>query len=470
MESTMNNDRNDTICAVSTAPGIGGIAVVRVSGNNAIDVVMKSWLGINLENVPSHTAHFGRIIDKNAEILDEVVIVVFRAPNTFTGEDIVEISCHGSLWVQQQLLNLLIQNGCRIATGGEFTQRAFLNGKIDLSQAEAIADVIASSSRASHRIAINQMRGGFSRELSLLREQLLEFVSLIELELDFSEEEVEFADRVRLTSLAQNINDVISRLANSFSVGNAIKNGVPVAIVGETNVGKSTLLNHLLHEDRALVSNIHGTTRDVIEDTITIQGTLFRFIDTAGIRDTTDEIENMGIERTFKKLDEANIAMWVIDGNAPLTEILEMSKNIISRTENKTLIAVINKMDTLLDEQISSIKSALLENLPTTSHLIFISAKQSKNIDELERLLISSAHLPSNDSSEVIVTNARHYAALENARKAITRTIEGLQAGISGDFISQDIRECMHYLGEITGEITTTQILTSIFTRFCIGK
>ncbi|MEG2598987.1 MAG: tRNA uridine-5-carboxymethylaminomethyl(34) synthesis GTPase MnmE, partial [Muribaculaceae bacterium] len=465
----MNNDRNDTICAVSTAPGIGGIAVVRVSGNNAIDVVMKSWLGINLENVPSHTAHFGRIIDKNAEILDEVVIVVFRAPNTFTGEDIVEISCHGSLWVQQQLLNLLIQNGCRIATGGEFTQRAFLNGKIDLSQAEAIADVIASSSRASHRIAINQMRGGFSRELSLLREQLLEFVSLIELELDFSEEEVEFADRVRLTSLAQNINDVISRLANSFSVGNAIKNGVPVAIVGETNVGKSTLLNHLLHEDRALVSNIHGTTRDVIEDTITIQGTLFRFIDTAGIRDTTDEIENMGIERTFKKLDEANIAMWVIDGNAPLTEILEMSKNIISRTENKTLIAVINKMDTLLDEQISSIKSALLENLPTTSHLIFISAKQSKNIDELERLLISSAHLPSNDSSEVIVTNARHYAALENARKAITRTIEGLQAGISGDFISQDIRECMHYLGEITGEITTTQILTSIFTRFCIG-
>ncbi|MEF9924796.1 MAG: tRNA uridine-5-carboxymethylaminomethyl(34) synthesis GTPase MnmE, partial [Muribaculaceae bacterium] len=334
----MNNDRNDTICAVSTAPGIGGIAVVRVSGNNAIDVVMKSWLGINLENVPSHTAHFGRIIDKNAEILDEVVIVVFRAPNTFTGEDIVEISCHGSLWVQQQLLNLLIQNGCRIATGGEFTQRAFLNGKIDLSQAEAIADVIASSSRASHRIAINQMRGGFSRELSLLREQLLEFVSLIELELDFSEEEVEFADRVRLTSLAQNINDVISRLANSFSVGNAIKNGVPVAIVGETNVGKSTLLNHLLHEDRALVSNIHGTTRDVIEDTITIQGTLFRFIDTAGIRDTTDEIENMGIERTFKKLDEANIAMWVIDGNAPLTEILEMGKNIISRTENKTLI------------------------------------------------------------------------------------------------------------------------------------
>ncbi|MEG1766410.1 MAG: tRNA uridine-5-carboxymethylaminomethyl(34) synthesis GTPase MnmE [Muribaculaceae bacterium] len=466
----MNNDRNDTICAVSTAPGIGGIAVVRVSGNNAIDVVMKSWLGINLENVPSHTAHFGRIIDKNAEILDEVVIVVFRAPNTFTGEDIVEISCHGSLWVQQQLLNLLIQNGCRIATGGEFTQRAFLNGKIDLSQAEAIADVIASSSRASHRIAINQMRGGFSRELSLLREQLLEFVSLIELELDFSEEEVEFADRVRLTSLAQNINDVISRLANSFSVGNAIKNGVPVAIVGETNVGKSTLLNHLLHEDRALVSNIHGTTRDVIEDTITIQGTLFRFIDTAGIRDTTDEIENMGIERTFKKLEEANIAMWVIDGNAPLTEIIEMSKNIISRTENKTLIAVINKMDTLLDEQISSIKSALLENLPTTSHLIFISAKQSKNIDELERLLISSAHLPLNDSSEVIVTNARHYAALENARKAITRTIEGLQAGISGDFISQDIRECMHYLGEITGEITTTQILTSIFTRFCIGK
>lgn len=466
----MNNDRNDTICAVSTAPGVGGIAVIRVSGTEAIAIVAKCWRGVDLANVASHTAHFGRIVEANGEIIDEVVATTFRAPATFTGEDIIEISCHGSLWIQQQIMNRLINCGCRVATGGEFTQRAFLNGKIDLSQAEAIADVIASSSKASHRVAINQMRGGFSRELNMLREQLLEFVSLIELELDFSEEEVEFADRNRLAILAQNINNVITRLADSFSVGNAIKNGVPVAIVGETNAGKSTLLNYLLHDDRALVSNIHGTTRDVIEDTITIAGTMFRFIDTAGIRDTSDEIESMGIKRTFKKLSEASIAMWVIDGVSQLINLRAMSKNIIPHVQGKSLIVVVNKVDMLSNTQISSIKSTLSDILPTDTQMLFISAKQGDNIQQLEHCLVSTAHLPANDSSEVIVTNTRHYDALVKAGAAISRAIEGLNSGISGDFVSQDIRECMHYLGEITGTITTTDILTTIFSRFCIGK
>ena len=306
---------DNTICAISTAPGIGGIAVIRVSGNNAIECVEKIWQGKKIAEMASHTAHLGTVIDSDGSPLDQVVLTLFRAPRSFTGEDVIEIACHGSLWVQQQLIRILIDAGCTMATGGEFTQRAFLNHRIDLSQAEAIADLIASSSRAAHRIALNQMRGGFSAKLKELREQLLTFASLMELELDFSEEEVEFADRSHLTTLANEIHTVISSLAASFATGNAIKNGVPVAIVGETNVGKSTLLNTLLNEEKALVSDIHGTTRDVIEDTITISGTMFRFIDTAGIRQTTDQIESMGIDRTFKKLDEARVVLWVI---APL--------------------------------------------------------------------------------------------------------------------------------------------------------
>ncbi|MDD2962198.1 MAG: tRNA uridine-5-carboxymethylaminomethyl(34) synthesis GTPase MnmE [Muribaculaceae bacterium] len=469
MEHQINNN-NDTICAISTAPGVGGIAVIRISGNNALSIIKKIWNGKDLSSVASHSAHLGHIIDANGEIIDEVVATIFIAPRTFTGEDVIEISCHGSIWIQQQILKLLIDNGCRMATGGEFTQRAFLNGRIDLSQAEAIADVIACSSRASHRIAISQMRGAFSRQLADLREQLLTFVSLMELELDFSEEEVEFADRSRLISLASHIEEIISRLADSFSIGNAIKNGIPVAIVGETNVGKSTLLNALLQEERALVSNIHGTTRDVIEDTITVGGTLFRFIDTAGIRHTDDIIENMGIERTFKKLNEASIALWVIDATSQIDEIKQMYSQIEKTLLDKTLICVINKIDTISNSKLSEITNTIATITPQKTTTVSISAKNGTAIDTLQNALIDAAHLPQNDSNEVIVTNARHYAALTKATEAIRRAIDGLNNQISGDFVSQDIRETMHYLGEITGEITPADILTSIFSHFCIGK
>ena len=467
----MTNQLDDTICAISTAPGVGGIAVIRVSGNDAILITSRCWKGANIAEMKSHTAHFGRIIDKNGDILDEVVLTLFRNPRSFTGEDVIEIACHGSSWIQQQIVNTLIECGCRTAIGGEFTRRAYTNRRLDLSQAEAIADLIASSSRASHRIALNQMRGAFSNELSALREKLLEFVSLIELELDFTEEDVEFADRSRLLDLATLIKNKIDSLAGSFAVGNAIKNGIPCAIVGETNAGKSTLLNHLLRDDRALVSDIHGTTRDVIEDTITLGGTLFRFIDTAGIRNTDDTIESMGIERTFKKLNEAQIVLWVIDANTPFEKITELSQRILADSEGKTLITVVNKIDTLNDVRQQAIASFMNDIVGTQGTVAFISAKNSIGMDTLEQTLVQCAAMPDTDNAnEVIVTNSRHYEALLHAGEAITRAIDGLQLGISGDFVSQDIRECMHYLGEITGEITTDQILGSIFTRFCIGK
>lgn len=467
----MINQLEDTICAISTAPGVGGIAVIRVSGNDAISIVSRCWKGANLEDMKSHTAHFGRIIDKNQYTLDEVVLTLFRNPRSFTGEDVIEIACHGSTWIQQQIVNTLIDCGCRPATGGEFTRRAYTNGRLDLSQAEAIADLIASSSRAAHRIALNQMRGAFSRELSALREKLLEFVSLIELELDFTEEDVEFADRSRLTDLATYIKTKVDTLVGSFATGNAIKNGVPCAIVGETNAGKSTLLNHLLRDERALVSDIHGTTRDVIEDTITLNGTLFRFIDTAGIRETDDTIESMGIERTFKKLDEAQIVLWVIDANTHFDAIRELSTRILVRTIGKSLITIVNKTDTLSEDRQNEIATVMRSLIGDRGEVAFISAKNSIGIEHLESTLVKCAALPDTDNAnELIVTNARHYEALIHASESITRAIEGLQMGISGDFVSQDIRECMHYLGEITGEISTDDILGSIFTRFCIGK
>ena len=378
-------------------------------------------------------------------------------------------SCHGSLWVQQQLVALLIGNGCRAAEGGEFTRRAFMNGRLDLSQAEAVADVIASGSKAAHRIAVSQMRGGFSRMLSTLRERLLEFVSLMELELDFSEEDVEFADRTRLIAIAEEINTAVTRLADSFAVGNAIKNGFPVAIVGEPNAGKSTLLNRLLHDDKALVSDIRGTTRDVIEDTITLGGLTFRFIDTAGIRQTTDAIETMGIERTFKKLDEAAIILWMIDGTQPVANIATVAADILPHAEGKHLVAVINKIDCLSDADISALRSAVATAAPSAA-ITTISAKADIAVDSLEQSLIEAAAVADTDPNAVIVTNARHYDALLHAGEAIRRALDGLRSGISGDFVSQDIRECMHYLGEITGEITTHEILGSIFSRFCIGK
>lgn len=469
MEQLSKTYGEDTICAISTPAGTGGIAVIRISGSKAIETVMKSWRGADLQKAATHTAHFGTIVYPDGETLDEVVATVFRCPHSFTGEDTVELSCHGSQWIQSQLVAQMIGNGCRAAEGGEFTRRAFMNGKIDLSQAEAIADVIASSSRASHRIAVSQMRGGFSAMLAGLREQLLEFVSLMELELDFSEEDVEFADRTRLIDLAKHIDSVITNLADSFSVGNAIKNGVPVAIVGETNAGKSTLLNRLLHDDKAIVSDIRGTTRDAIEDTINLGGITFRFIDTAGIRDTSDKIESIGIDRTFQKIDNASIILWMIDGTQATGNIRETAEKIMPHCQGKQLIAVINKSDKLNNSTIQAIQSEI-SNISDRIRTITISAKNDIAVDRLEQMLVESAGIPENDPNAVVVTNARHYDALCHAQEAIRRAIDGLQSGLSGDFVSQDIRECMHYLGEITGEITTHEILGSIFSRFCIGK
>ena len=469
MEQLSKTYGEDTICAISTPAGTGGIAVIRISGSKAIETVMKSWRGADLRKAATHTAHFGTIVYPDGETLDEVVATVFRCPHSFTGEDTVELSCHGSQWIQSQLVAQIIGNGCRAAEGGEFTRRAFMNGKIDLSQAEAIADVIASSSRASHRIAVSQMRGGFSAMLAGLREQLLEFVSLMELELDFSEEDVEFADRTRLIDLAKHIDSVITNLADSFSVGNAIKNGVPVAIVGETNAGKSTLLNRLLHDDKAIVSDIRGTTRDAIEDTINLGGITFRFIDTAGIRDTSDKIESIGIDRTFQKIDNASIILWMIDGTQATGNIRETAEKIMPHCQGKQLIAVINKSDKLDNNTIQAIQSEI-SNISDGICAITISAKNDIAVDRLEQMLVESAGIPENDPNAVVVTNARHYDALCHAQEAIRRAIDGLQSGLSGDFVSQDIRECMHYLGEITGEITTHEILGSIFSRFCIGK
>lgn len=457
----------DTICAVSTPHGMGGIAVIRVSGDDAISIVQQRWRGKSLSDMESHTAHLGHIVDSHGNLLDEAVLTLFRAPGSFTGEDVVELSCHGSMWIQQQVITTLIDAGCRAATGGEFTQRAFVNGKMDLSQAEAIADVIASQSRASHQVAMNQMRGAFSRQLSALRSQLLRFVSLIELELDFSEEDVTFADRSHLTSLATDIKKIIDSLANSYHDGNAIKNGMPVAIVGPSNAGKSTLLNTLLGDDRALVSDIKGTTRDVIEDTIVIGGTLIRFIDTAGIRQSSDVIEAMGIERSFKKMDEARIVLWMIDATAPIAELEEFHNQIKDHCRTKAVIAVVNKIDATSSQHVIN----KLNDLDHEITIVEISARQGTGVDNLKQEIIALTSLPQvGDENVVIVTNARHYHALVRAGEAINRTLKGLESGISGDLVSQDIRECMHYLGEITGEISTDDILGEIFAHFCVGK
>ena len=464
----ISNLQADTICAVSTPHGMGGIAVVRVSGPQATAIVAKRWHGASLENMQSHTAHLGTITDSQNQALDQVVLTLFRAPHSFTGDDVIEISCHGSVWIQRQIVLSLIDAGCRAATGGEFTQRAFANGRLDLSQAEAVADLISSQSRAQHRVAINQMRGAFSRQLAQLRSQLLEFVSLIELELDFSEEDVTFADRSRLLTLSAHIQEVIGSLCASFSSGNAIKNGIPVAIVGPTNAGKSTLLNLLLNDDRALVSDIQGTTRDVIEDTVDISGTLFRFIDTAGIRQASDEIERMGIERTFQKLDQAQIVLWVIDGTQPAGELTQFSSQILPHCQGKTLIAVVNKADAGTAPHVADTLTSLL---PEGARQVAISARDGINTQALTTMLTSAAALPDmTDDNAVIVTNARHYHALTRAAEALTRATDGLESGLSGDLVSQDIRECLHYLGEITGEITTNDILGEIFSHFCIGK
>ena len=458
---------NDTICAVSTPQGMGGIAVVRVSGPQAVEIVSKCWKGKDLSLIDSHTAHLGNVVESDGKMLDEVVLTLFRAPHSFTGEDVVEISCHGSRWIQQQLLHVLIDAGCRMAKAGEFTQRAFASGKMQLEQAEAVADLIASHSRASHRVAMNQMRGRFGQELRDLRQRLLHFVSLMELELDFSEEDVTFAQRSEVICLAQEIQSVITRLTTSFHDGNAIKNGMPVAIVGATNAGKSTLLNALLHDDRALVSDIHGTTRDVIEDTIVLGGTLFRFIDTAGIRDTSDTVEAMGISRSYSMMEKAQIVLWVIDATAPIDDVRLFAQNIISKCKGKQLIAIVNKTDIASGD---SIKSDLNSILPAGSVVLTMSAFNEDDVERLQKAILQAATLPQVDEDTVIVTNARHYQALTLAGQALERATQGLREGLSADLVSQDIRDVLFHLGEITGEITTHEILGEIFSHFCIGK
>lgn len=459
----------DTICAISTAPGAGGVAVIRVSGPEAIAICNTVFVpkseGRDLLTQKAYTLRYGSIF-RSGELIDDVLVALFRAPHSFTGEDTVEITCHGSVYIQQQILQLLISKGSRSALPGEYTQRAFLNGKMDLSQAEAVADLIASTSAGMHKLALSQMRGGFSKELKELREQLLHITSLIELELDFSDhEELEFADRSELDRLAAHIESVISRLASSFSVGNAIKNGIPVAIVGETNTGKSTLLNVLLNEEKAIISDIHGTTRDVIEDTVNIQGFTFRFIDTAGIRETHDAIESIGIERTFQKLDLADIVLWMIDATDADRQISQLSDQIIPRCKEKQLILVFNKVD--LIEKVTSLVPA---SLPDHVHSIFISAKKKGHISELEDLLIQATNVPTLSQNDTIITNIRHYEALTRAHESILRVQQGLATNLSGDFISQDLRECIFYLSDIVGEVTTDQVLGNIFAKFCIGK
>lgn len=460
----------ETICAIATAQG-GAIGMIRVSGPEAISITANFFKPADsrkeLTGLDPYSQTFGYITD-NDEVIDEVLVSIYKSPHSYTGENSAEITCHGSSYILQKILTLLINTGCRLAQPGEFTQRAFLNGKMDLSQAEAVADLIASTSAATHKLAMNQMRGGFSKELIGLRNKLLNFTSMVELELDFSEEDVEFANRQELIELASGIEKVISRLVDSFAVGNVIKNGLPVAIIGETNAGKSTLLNQLLKEEKAIVSDIHGTTRDVIEDTVNIAGITFRFIDTAGIRETTDTIETIGIERTFQKIEQADIVLWLLDAREALEQYDLLSEKILPLTKEKELILVINKSDLTDSVKQNSIATKLQAG--NQDKLIFISAKENKNLDQLSHLLVQAANLPAVSQNDVIVTNVRHYQALTRALESIHRVQEGLNTNISGDFLAQDIRETIFHLNDIAGEVTTDMVLQNIFENFCIGK
>ena len=445
----------DTICALATAPG-GAIGIIRISGPQALEILSRVFTK-DVSAAPANTIHYGHI-KNGAEIVDEVMASLFRAPHSYTGEDSVEISCHGSRYILNKVLNLLIAEGCRQAGPGEFTQRAYLNGKMDLSQAEAVADLIASTNQATHQIAMSQLRGHFSSKLAQLREQLLKLTSLLELELDFSDhEDLEFADRSELMELTKTIDNHITHLSNSFETGQAIKQGIPVAIVGKTNVGKSTLLNRLLKDDRAIVSDVHGTTRDTIEDTIDIKGITFRFIDTAGIRQTQDEVEQIGITRTYAAIDKARIVLWLIDSEPSIKEI----NDILQRTDNKKLIVIKNKSDKVDNNSYNSLK------LP----FISISAKFGKGIEELEQAIYEAADIPTLTENDIIVTNARHYEALVRAHEHIQRVIDGLQMQLSGDLLSEDLRLTLDTLAEITGgQITPNEVLGNIFKNFCVGK
>jgi len=462
-------DQN-TICAIATAPGMGAIATIRLSGKEALSIADSVFQSVikskKIADQAANTLHFGQIVD-HSEIIDDVVLALFKAPRSFTGEDVVEISCHGSVFIQQQILQLLLANGARMAKAGEFTQRAFLNGKMDLSQAEAVADLIASETSAAHKIALKQMKGGISQEIKNLRSKLLSFITLIELELDFSEEDVEFANRDSLLQLTTDISLLISNLLKSFQYGNAIKNGIPVAIIGQANVGKSTLLNLLLKEERAIVSDIAGTTRDSIEDVVVIDGIQFRFIDTAGIRSTNDTVESLGIERTFSKIDQAEIVLVLVDATNLSSEEFFEDEKVKSKISSKDSVMIINKIDVSPEENIEKLKQ-IAYGLGMDA--IAISAKKHTNIPQLVDFLIKSVHKTGISENDVIITNIRHFEALTNANEAINRVVIGLKEHISGDFLSQDIRECLHYMGEITGEITTDEVLGNIFKNFCIGK
>ncbi|KAA1247973.1 tRNA uridine-5-carboxymethylaminomethyl(34) synthesis GTPase MnmE [Aquimarina sp. RZ0] len=461
--------QKDTIVALATASGAGAIAVLRVSGDHSISIcsnLFRSVSGKNLVDQKTHTIHLGHILDGD-RVLDEVLVSLFKGTNSYTGEPTVEISCHGSSYIQQEIIQLLLRNGCRMANAGEFTLRAFINGKLDLSQAEAVADLIAADSEASHQIAMQQMRGGFSTEIKKLRDELLNFASLIELELDFAEEDVEFANRTQFQALVSKITNVLKRLIDSFAVGNVIKNGIPVAIVGEPNVGKSTLLNALLNEDRAIVSDIAGTTRDTIEDEITIGGIGFRFIDTAGIRDTEDVVESIGIKKTFEKIEQAQVVMYLVDSSESTINSLQQLKTEIGKIKNKypqkPLIVVANKIDLLEASQISSLTTEI-------KNIHLLSAKQNIGVEELQNKLLDFVNTGVLRNNETVVTNTRHYDALLKALEEIQKVQYGIDHGLSGDLMAIDIRQALYHFGEITGEITSDDLLGNIFANFCIGK
>ncbi|TXE19680.1 tRNA uridine-5-carboxymethylaminomethyl(34) synthesis GTPase MnmE [Psychroserpens burtonensis] len=459
----------DTIIALATASGNGAIAVIRISGDDAITVVDAHFTSVvknkSLQKQATHTIHLGHIVD-DKRIIDEVLISVFRNPNSYTGENVIEISCHGSLYIQQEIIQLFLRKGCRMANAGEFTLRAFLNGKLDLSQAEAVADLIASDNEASHQVAMQQMRGGFSSEIAKLREELLNFASLIELELDFAEEDVEFADRDQFKELLEKITFVLKRLIDSFAVGNVIKNGIPVAIVGEPNVGKSTLLNALLNEERAIVSEIAGTTRDAIEDEISIGGIGFRFIDTAGIRDTQDIVETIGIKKTFEKIDQAQVVIFLFDSTEFKSKGVKLKielEKIRNKYPQKPLIVVSNKIDQIDDVQISEMQSTIPE-------IQLLSAKTGFGVEQLTNVLLDLINTGALRNNETIVTNSRHYDALLKAFEEVQKVKSGLETGLSGDLLAIDIRQALFHFGEITGEITNDDLLGNIFANFCIGK
>lgn len=447
----------DTICALATPNGVGAIGVIRLSGSESWRIV-SSLFSKNLAKCSTHTTHFGILTDQNGDLLDEVLVTVFANGRSFTGEESVEISCHGSMFIQQKIITALLNVGARMANAGEFTQRAFLNGKLDLSQAEAVADLIASQSKAAHELALNQLRGGLSNELKLVREKLIDFAALVELELDFGEEDVEFADRTLLKELIKEVLDFLHRMADSFELGNAIKNGVPVALVGAPNTGKSTLLNVLLGEDRAIVSSIAGTTRDVIEETLLIEGILFRLIDTAGIRESEDEIETMGIQRSKEKIEQANLVVCMADAtdSTSISTVIDWTNELTEKYPSKKCVAVINKTD---------VKPS---DIPKNS--IGISAKDNKNIESLKKWMVSSVLGNYDMTNETIVSNARHEQALRKTIESLDRAQNGIDSNITGDFIAMDIRQAMHWLGSITGQISEDDLLASIFGRFCIGK